>query len=100
MRYDRAIARILESTKISQAELARRCELSAPYVSQLVSGEREPSPATVRLIGAAVSIPPSLIALLGAEEGELRGLTVKCAREIAEALLKLAVANEKKRSEG
>jgi transcriptional regulator with XRE-family HTH domain len=98
MRYDRAIARILKSTNISQAELARRCGLSGAYISQLASGEREPSPATVRAIGAAVSIPASLIALLGAEEGELRGVTEEMAARIAEALLELAVANERKRT--
>lgn len=99
MRYDRAIARILKSTKINQVELARRCGLSGAYISQLVSGEREPSPATVRAIGEAVGIPASLIALLGAEKGELRGVTEETAARIADALLKLAIENEKKRAE-
>jgi transcriptional regulator with XRE-family HTH domain len=98
MRYDRAFARILNSTGISQGELARRAGLSGPYVSQLVSGEREPSVTTVRAIGDAVGIPAELIAMLGAEVEDLKGISAENAELLSNEMLALLVAHQEKRA--
>lgn len=88
MRYDLALQRIMKQTGVSQAELARRTELTPGYVSQLVSGARaDPSTDALRAIGKALSVPPELLALFGAEAHELNGITPEVAAELAEKLL-------------
>jgi transcriptional regulator with XRE-family HTH domain len=44
------VAALREARGVSQAELARLCEISASYLSQLESGRRQPSPSVARLL--------------------------------------------------
>jgi transcriptional regulator with XRE-family HTH domain len=97
MRYDLALQRIMKQTRVSQAELARRAELTPAYISDLVNGVCDnPSTEALRAIGKALSVPPELLALFGAEAHELRDITPEVAAMLAEQLLGALMAKPKK----
>src|SRR5512138_1388185 len=93
MRYDIAFQRILKQTGITKAELARRAGYTPAHVSQLLSGARHPSTESIERIGLALEVPPELVALFGAEPGELReGITPAVAAELAKHMLSALMA--------
>ncbi|MDZ4178788.1 MAG: helix-turn-helix domain-containing protein [Coriobacteriia bacterium] len=55
-RIGRLIAGHRERRKLTKAELARRAGVSAPYLSQIESGDRRPSEAVLRQIAGALGI--------------------------------------------
>jgi len=50
------ITRLREAKKLTKAELARRAGVSAPYLSQIESGDRAPSEAVLRQLAGALGI--------------------------------------------
>ena len=52
------LARLREVKGLSQRELARRCEISAPYLCQLENGLKQPSPSVALRLVTALGIKP------------------------------------------
>lgn len=58
-----ALRTIRELAGLSQAELSRRTGISQGHISQLEAGQKQPRPATVQRIAAALGVP--LASLIG-----------------------------------
>jgi transcriptional regulator with XRE-family HTH domain len=50
--------RLLRIVDVTAAEVAARAEISAPYLSQLASGARSPSPAVAKRLAAVLKSSP------------------------------------------
>jgi transcriptional regulator with XRE-family HTH domain len=68
---ERIRARRLE-LGITLRELARRVEVSAPYLTDLEAGRRHPGPEVLQRIAAALAVPP----------GELEALDTRLSPEV------------------
>lgn len=56
---------------LSQAALAERADISAPFLSQIEAGAREPSLATVRALGDALGVPAPFLILFSVEASDV-----------------------------
>lgn len=74
MNLGRAIKLCRNQRGHSQATLAGMAKISVSYLSLLERNERDPSLSTVQTIANALGVPLSIIAFLGADIGELKGL--------------------------
>jgi len=75
--------------KLSQAELARRADLSVSYLSLLERSKRDPPLSTISRIAAALNVPVEILFFLGAERGELANLNEELAGKLAVTALEL-----------
>lgn len=75
--------------KMSQADLAKRAEISVSYLSLLEREKRDPPLSTLRRIASALRIPLELLLFLGAEGGELGSLNRDLAGQLAYTVLEL-----------
>lgn len=75
--------------KLSQRELADRAGISVSYLSLLERSKRDPPLSTLQKIAAALGIPLEILFFLGAESGELTGLSKELAGQLAYAALEL-----------
>jgi len=75
--------------KLSQVELAKRAGISVSYLSLLERDKRDPPISTVKKIASALGIPIELLFFLGAESGELQGISKELAGQLAYATLEL-----------
>lgn len=75
--------------KLSQAELARKADLSVSYLSLLERSKRDPPLSTIRRLATALNLPIEILFFLAAERGELAGLDEDLAGKLAIAALDL-----------
>ena len=75
--------------KLSQAELAKRANISVSYLSLLERSKRDPPLSTLRQVASALRVPIEILFFLGAESGELTGLNRELAGQLAYAALEL-----------
>ncbi|MBA3774621.1 MAG: helix-turn-helix transcriptional regulator [Ramlibacter sp.] len=75
--------------KLSQRELADRAGISVSYLSLLERSKRDPPLSTLQKIAAGLGIPLEILFFLGAESGELTGLSKELAGQLAYAALEL-----------
>lgn len=75
--------------KLSQAELAKRADISVSYLSLLERSKRDPPLSTLRRVASALRMPIEILFFLGAESGELTGLNRELAGQLAYAALEL-----------
>ena len=86
MNYGKAI-RIARAVRgVSQQELAREMGVQASYISMIEQGKRN-NPNLSR-VSHALRLPPSLLALLGAEEKDLKYISPHEANALGVALLR------------
>ncbi|RYF51325.1 MAG: XRE family transcriptional regulator [Cytophagaceae bacterium] len=75
--------------KLSQAELAKRAQISVSYLSLLERSRRDPPLSTLQKISSALNMPLEILFFLGAESGELSGLNKELAGQLAMTALEL-----------
>jgi transcriptional regulator with XRE-family HTH domain len=80
--------------RLSQVELAKRAGISVSYLSLLERNKRDPPLSTVKKVADALGIPLELLFFLGAESGELRGISKELAGQLAYATLELLNESE------
>lgn len=89
MNIGQAIQIARSKRKLSQAELAKRAEISVSYLSLLEREKRDPPLSTLRQIATALRIPLELLLFLGAEGSELGTLNRDLAGQLAYTVLEL-----------
>ena len=75
--------------KLSQAQLARRADMSVSYLSLLERSRRDPPLSTLQRLAGALHVPLEILFFLGAEEGELSGINKDLAGQLAVTALEL-----------
>ena len=65
------IRSLRDQAGLSQAALAARADISAPFLSQIEAGAREPSLATVRAIGDALGVPAPFLILFSIDASDV-----------------------------
>ena len=75
--------------KLSQRDLADRAGISVSYLSLLERSKRDPPLSTLKSIATAISLPLEILFFLGAESGELTGISKELAGQLAYAALEL-----------
>jgi transcriptional regulator with XRE-family HTH domain len=96
MDYGRAIRTIRTAKSISQKELSKLTGLSGNYISMIESGRRIPSTVALEALSCAMGVPILLIALLGSDAEDLRGIPVENARLLAQELLGILINDEQR----
>ena len=89
MNIGNAIQLARTKRKLSQAELAKRANISVSYLSLLERSKRDPPLSTLRQVASALRMPIEILFFLGAESGELTGLNRELAGQLAYAALEL-----------
>ena len=89
MNIGNAIQLARTKRKLSQAELAKRADISVSYLSLLERSKRDPPLSTLRQVASALRMPIEILFFLGAESGELTGLNRELAGQLAFAALEL-----------
>ena len=56
-----AVAALREALGIKQVELAARCDISPPFLSNIEAGRKQPGPKTARALADALGCPLSAI---------------------------------------
>ncbi len=91
MDYGKAIRIVRSARGISQKALAERAKLDPSYVSQIETGAKVPSIATVENMAEVLGIPVYLLMLLGSNQNDLRGLDPPQAAELGSRLLRILI---------
>ena len=89
MNIGNAIQLARTKRKLSQAELAKRANISVSYLSLLERSKRDPPLSTLRQVANALRMPIEILFFLGVESGELAGLNRELAGQLAYAALEL-----------
>lgn len=89
MNIGNAIQLARTKRKLSQAELAKRANISVSYLSLLERSKRDPPLSTLMQVANALRMPIEILFFLGAESGELTGLNRELAGQLAYAALEL-----------
>jgi transcriptional regulator with XRE-family HTH domain len=55
------IARLRKSRKVTQADLADRCDVTQAYLSQIENNRKEPNLATLKRIASALFVPLPIV---------------------------------------
>lgn len=89
MDYGRAI-RIARNVKdLSQKDLAKLTGVSGNYISMIESGKRVPSVDMLGAMAKAMDVPVYLLALIGSDQEDLRGIPFGDAQALANELLEM-----------
>ena len=67
---------------VTKSSLAAEAELSPPYLSQIINGQREPSISIIEKISSALGIPSSLLLFLASDDSELSNISEDTKREL------------------
>ena len=89
MNIGSAIQLARNKRKLSQADLAKRADISVSYLSLLERSKRDPPISTIKRISNSLGVPVEILFFLGAESGELKGLNPELAGQLAYAALEL-----------
>jgi transcriptional regulator with XRE-family HTH domain len=95
---ERIRARRLE-VGITLRELARRVEVSAPYLTDLEAGRRHPGPDVLQRIAAALDVPASELEALDTRLSPETRRWVETQPEVARLLRTLQTSPRKRREE-
>ncbi|MCP3019630.1 helix-turn-helix transcriptional regulator [Cupriavidus basilensis] len=69
--------------------VAERAGISVSYLSRIENQKREPALSLVGKIAEAVAVPVPIVVFLASEEGELKGLDKKAAKQFSDLALDL-----------
>lgn len=97
MNYGKAIRVARAARGISQVELAHRTGLNNKYLSSIEAGRRAPSGDALSSLAKALDVPVYLLALMGSDPEDLRGVPAEQAAELAHDLLQVVVGRELER---
>jgi transcriptional regulator with XRE-family HTH domain len=81
---------------LSQGALAKQAGISVSYLSLIEQNKRDPALSTIEKIAAGLKVPTSILAFLGAEPGELKGLPMELQEKLSMAALGLINAKAKR----
>ena len=84
---------------VTKSRLATDAGLSVSYLSQIISGHREPTLSTVDKISEALGIPSSLLVFLASENSELSTISEEMQRELKILSKQLIEASGERASE-
>ena len=79
---------------LSQEDLAKKCGLSASYISLIEKGDRDLPISVAGKIATALGIPMSLLTFMAAEPGDLRGVPEDVRDKLAGIAFKLLNARQ------
>lgn len=91
MNYGRAIRIARAAVNMPQHELAKKCDLTPSYLSQIEKEARTPSLSAIERICSALKLPMHLMTLLAAEKDDIKGPSVETAQRLALEMLQLLV---------
>lgn len=74
MNLGRAVKLCRTGRGLTQADLAKRAQISPATVSLIETGERDASLATIKNIAMALGMPLEILVFLASDQGELSGL--------------------------
>ncbi|WP_437502324.1 helix-turn-helix domain-containing protein [Sorangium sp. So ce1099] len=94
MNYGKGIRIVRAARGISQKDLAAMAGLNGNYISLIESGSRVPSVEALDSLAKALSVPVYLIALLGSNPEDLKGMSVENAERLGKALLETLIDHE------
>jgi len=75
--------------KLTQAELAKRSDVSVSYLSMLEKDKRDPSLKTIEKIAGGLGIPASLLVLIAVDPRELEPIDQAVAEKISHIAMNL-----------
>ncbi len=75
--------------RMTQAVLAEKARISAPYLSQLEQGKRDPALSALERIANALGIPLNILFFLAAGRGEIEGMRPELAEKLSHLALLL-----------
>lgn len=87
MNFGRAIRIARAARGLSQKDVAGGTGLTASYISLIEAERRTPSAKAVQRIGQALGVPPHLMALLAADQGDLSALSAEQSATLGRDLL-------------
>lgn len=74
---------------LTQAELAKRSDVSVSYLSMLEKNKRDPSLKTIEKIAGGLGIPASILVLIAADPRELEPIDQAVAEKISHIAMNL-----------
>lgn len=89
MNVGQAIKMCRSRRGLSQAELARRAECSASYLSLLENNQRDPTLSTIEKISIGLNVPIGILFFLAAERYDLVGMDKEVTGQVARTALEL-----------
>jgi len=93
--YSRAFRIIRAAFGLKQSELAARMSISTSQLSLIEAGKRNPSIRVIDALARAVRVPGALVSLLAASRDEIGDKSNREVSELAGALLKLLVPDDR-----
>ncbi len=87
MNLGKAIKLCRNRKGMTQTALAKKVDLSVPYISQIENGQKDPTLSTIEKIASGLKVPINILFFLGSNHAELDGLKP----ELAEKLSHLAL---------
>lgn len=89
MNIGKAIKLCRNQKNLTQSALAKKAELSVPYISQLEQGKRDPTLSAIERIAKGLEVPLNILFFLGAERGEIEGMKPELAEKLSHLALQL-----------
>ncbi|MEP1896894.1 MAG: helix-turn-helix transcriptional regulator [Alloalcanivorax venustensis] len=93
-----AIEECRKLKRVTKSQLANDAGLSVSYLSQIISGQREPPISTIEKISGSLGIPSSLLVFLASEDSELSNLSEGMKSEIKRLSKELIEASAERTS--
>lgn len=89
MNIGKAIKLCRNRKGLTQTALAKKADLSVPYLSQLEQGKRDPTLSAVERIAKGLEVPLNILFFLGADRDEIDGMKPKLAEKLSHLALQL-----------
>ena len=93
MNLGKAIKLCRVQKNMRQSQLAALAGISVSYLSLLEQGKRDPNFSIIQSIAKGMDIPVSIIVFLGAEKGELSGISSELQEKLSFTALNLMNAD-------
>jgi transcriptional regulator with XRE-family HTH domain len=74
---------------MTQGILAKKAQISVPYLSQLEQGKRDPTLSALERIANSLEVPLNILFFLGAERDEIDGMKPELAEKLSHLALQL-----------
>lgn len=89
MNIGKAIKLCRSRKGMTQSALAKKAEISVPYLSQLEQGKRDPTLSAVERIAKGLEVPLNILFFLGADRNEIDGMKSELAEKLSHLALQL-----------
>lgn len=89
MNIGKAIKLCRSRKGMTQGILAKKAQISVPYLSQLEQGKRDPTLSALERIANSLEVPLNILFFLGAERDEIDGMKPELAEKLSHLALQL-----------